>query len=275
MTKTYSRKKNHSKSKSISKPSGPSLANSGCGRSGKLPDMPYDVVVHVANFLSIREVVRLSMVGVMYDCSYRGLTMDSISQSSLQICKSLRSDLDRNQFVWVRALRHFISDENIAKFSYVPENMSVDELKHVLSRPWRLRLSVLENKPFKLSRRIFGLDYGPSLGPKLQWGQDFHRTSFLLPGGRWLLTTACDDRTLHVFCWDLQQRNEGKPLDYTTRAAFDQFPVFQDGPSLGRRGEGVTLDAQSSEDGEEVRLLAVYEGIMKFVAFSQFPFDAC
>ncbi len=144
--------------------------------------------------------------------------------------------------------------------------MSVDELKSVLSRPWRFRQAVLDKRPFMLARRILGLDYGPSLGPKLEWGHDFHRTAFLLPGGRWLLTTACDDRTLHVFCWDLHQRCEGKPLDYTTRAAFDHFPVFQDGPSLGRRGEGVTLDAQSSEDGEEIRLLVVYEGILRFVA---------
>ncbi len=70
MKKTYSRRKNHNKSKSSSKSSGTSLTNSGSGRAGKLPDTPYDVVIHVANFLSAPEVVRLSMVGVMYDHSY-------------------------------------------------------------------------------------------------------------------------------------------------------------------------------------------------------------
>lgn len=83
-------------------------------------------------------------------------------------------------------------------------SISISTFRRYLTRPIRLRSII-----FGLTRHVprptaqtIKLDYDSATPVPLRWGS---KGSFchLLPGGRWLITSASHEYTMYLFCWDI------------------------------------------------------------------------
>jgi len=137
------------------------------------PFASIDVLLCIIDYLEVLSVVRLAM---------------------------LRRDIRSNRGVWLRIIRNMMEAECIMPHTFPLGTMSLEDLEACAMRPLRARGAFMQDRIADPSQQRFRLIL-PSKPHSAPWmrGQNI----YLIPGGRWLISTASDGNHVHLFCWDL------------------------------------------------------------------------
>ena len=127
-----------------------------------------------------------------------------------QTSKKFLRDIGDYRFVWLRTLQDMIERERLLPNSLPLETMTTQDIRLCVTRPLRMRSAVFKDQHPLLSSQSFTLNHGHDMT-----GNGCVR---LLPGGRWIITSAFDGNFSYVSCWDLhhiRKDNELRPVAQT------------------------------------------------------------
>ncbi|KAF8316424.1 hypothetical protein DL93DRAFT_2226946 [Clavulina sp. PMI_390] len=169
--------------------------------------------------------------------------------------------------LWARSLRRAEFEHSTAPYSFHPLSPRPLALRRAATRPDRIFQSI-SGYGHRLTGRIerFTLEYNELVAERGLEGTFKYHSSLLLPGGRWLLTTAILDSesstNSYIFCWDvLAATNMGAGISSGWRPRAEL--VFEDvtlkdvlsNPNpMEPRAE--YLKAQLAEDRESILIAA-------------------
>ncbi|KDQ22685.1 hypothetical protein PLEOSDRAFT_1109785 [Pleurotus ostreatus PC15] len=144
-------------------------------RPKTLSDMPYDVVLVISNYLSVRDL-----------CNLR--------ETSKQL-----SSLVQDRSIWLLALRDILEVRPIPRLSFSLDERDLDEVMTAT-----LRLTTLD-------RKIRGVDPITTFRIARSFDEDL-LFPVPLPGGRYFVILQDSERKLVVHDWDADTLREGRPL---------------------------------------------------------------
>ncbi|KAF8323164.1 hypothetical protein DL93DRAFT_2162354 [Clavulina sp. PMI_390] len=182
-------------------------------------------------------------------------------------CQAFRKHFYDDKTLWIRVLRRIELEQCIAPYSFPPSSVSsLGNLRRIVTRPYRvLRAVSEENVAISAHIEVLPLDYD-SITTSSAEGSFQHLGSVLLPGGRWLLTTAlrhnlprCDT---HILCWDTLA---AQPGDDSSGVKWPWLPqselVIEDAQLLAAMTEfsNEYLKVQLSDDNKSVIIAGRFE----------------